>query len=84
VEPSSPSDDGEYGKLITLDRFLVQGAVARIDHGYADLFRVNILGANNIPYRNASRKFLFLYLETVFPEKSKQLDRNQYFVVPHI
>ncbi len=75
---STASDDGEDGQLVTLDRYLVQGALAGVDHGYADLFRVNALEKNNVAHRSVGGELLFLLFETVVPEKGKQLDRNRY------
>jgi len=77
------ADNREDSQLITLDRDLVQGAVAGIDHGNADFFRVDTLEVNNLPHRDRGRKGLLLLLKSVFPEKGEQLDRDQYFVVCH-
>jgi len=76
----SSADNRKNGNLITRQRDMIQVTVARVDHGYADLVRINILGQYNIPHRGSRRKGKLSDLETVFPEKGKELDRYHCFL----
>jgi len=53
--------------------------VPRINHGYPNFVRINSQRLNDIPDSGLCRNAEVFFLETVFPEKGKELDRDNYF-----
>ena len=56
AERSPPADIGKNGQLIALGRDLVQFAVARVDHGHADLIERHAEGTDDRRHRGPSGK----------------------------